>query len=90
MDKNDRIVDFKLFTENNNILLIAITKRIVFQFVGKTDFRKVLENYDLEYGNINKGVKKFFPQKSRQTKKIKQLKNGEKKEIIQMETEERI
>ena len=52
MDKNYRIVDFKLFTENDNILLLAITKRIVFQFVGQKDFRKVLENYDLEYGNI--------------------------------------
>ena len=89
MDKNDRIVDFKLFTENDNILLIAITKRIVFQFVGKKDFRNVLENYDLEYGNIIKGVKKFFPQKSKQTKKIKQLKNGEKKEITQIVSEER-
>ena len=52
MDKNYRIVYFKLFTENDNILLLAITKRIVFQFVGQKDFRKVLENYDLEYGNI--------------------------------------
>ena len=51
----------------------------MFQFVGQKDFRKVLENYDLEYGNITKGVKKIFPQKSRQTKKIKQLKKGEKK-----------
>ena len=89
MDRNDRIIDFKLFTENDNILLIAITKRIIFQFVGKNDFRKVLENYDLEYGNIIQGVKKFFPQKPKQTKKIKQLKNGGKKEIIQIESEER-
>ena len=42
------------------IYILAITKRILFQFVGKKDFRGVFENYDIKNGDIIKAVKKFF------------------------------
>ena len=45
MDRDDRITDFKLFTKGDKILLLAITKNILFQFVGKNDFRGYIQSY---------------------------------------------
>ena len=85
MDKDDRIVELKILSQKNKILAIAITKRILFQFEAKKDFRGVLDNYDVENGSITKAVKKFF-KKSRQNDIIK---NREKKDITRTELEER-
>ena len=91
MDRDDRITDFKLFTKGDKILLLAITKNILFQFVGKNDFRGVFSNYDVDTGDISKAIKKFFPQKqkSNQIMVVKKLKNGEKIEVTRMEIEEK-
>ena len=91
MDKDDRIIDFKLITQDETILLLAITKNLLFQFFGKKDFRSVLNNYNVETGDISKAVKKFFPQKqkSNQVKIVKKLKNGEKFEINRVEKEKK-
>ena len=91
MDKDDRIIDFKLITQNETILLLAITKNLLFQFFGKKDFRSVFNNYNVETGDISKAVKKFFPQKqkSNQVKIVKKLKNGEKFEINRVEKEKK-
>ena len=91
MDKDDRIIDFKLITQKDTILLLAITKNLLFQFYGQKDFRAVFNTYDLEIGNISKAVKKFFPQKQKanQAKIVKKLKNGEKIEVMRIEMEER-
>ena len=88
MDKDDRITELKLFKEKNKLLIMAITKRILFQFVGKKDLRGVFDNYDVDNGNIMKAVKKFF-KKSRKNELIKNIKNGEKGEITRTEIEER-
>ena len=91
MDKDDRIIDFKLITQDETILLLAITKNLLFQFFGKKDFRSVFNNYNVETGDISKAVKKFFPQKqkSNQVKIVKKLKNGEKFEINRVEKEKK-
>ena len=91
MDKDDRIIDFKLITQDDTILLLAITKNLLFQFFGKKDFRTVFNNYDVEIGDISKAVKKFFPQKQKcnQVKIVKKLKNGEKFEINSVEIEKK-
>ena len=91
MDKDDRIIDFKLITQDDTILLLAITKNLLFQFFGKKDFRTVFNNYDVEIGDISKAVKKFFPQKQKcnQVKIVKKLKNGEKFEINRVEIEKK-
>ena len=91
MDKDDRIIDFKLITQDDTILLLAITKNLLFQFFGKKDFRTVFNNYDVEMGDISKAVKKFFPQKQKcnQVKIVKKLKNGEKLEINRVEIEKK-
>ena len=88
MDKDDRITELMMFKDKNKILIMAITKRILFQFVGKKDFRGVFDNYDVDNGSIIKAVKKFF-KKSKQNELIKNIKNGEKREITRTETEER-
>ena len=89
MDKDDRITDFKMLTNDNNMIyILAITKRILFQFVGKKDFRKVFENYDVKNGDIIKAVKKFF-KKSKKNGIVNKIKNGERKEITRTESEER-
>ena len=91
MDKDDRIIDFKLITQDETILLLAITKNLLFQFFGKKDFRSVFNNYNVETGDISKAVKKFFPQKqkSNQVKIVKKLKNGEKFKINRVEKEKK-
>ena len=91
MDKDDRIIDFKLITQDDTILLLAITKNLLFQFFGKKDFRTVFNNYDVEMGDISKAVKKFFPQKQKcnQVRIVKKLKNGEKFEINRVEIEKK-
>ena len=91
MDKDDRIIDFKLITQDETILLLAITKNLLFQFFGKKDFRSVFNNYNVETGDISKAVKKFFPQKqkSNQVKIVKKLKNGGKFEINRVEKEKK-
>ena len=91
MDKDDRIIDFKLITQDETILLLAITKNLLFQFFGKKDFRSVFNNYNVETGDISKAIKKFFPQKqkSNQVKIVKKLKNGEKFEINRVEKEKK-
>ena len=91
MDKDDRIIDFKLITQDETILLLAITKNLLFQFFGKKDFRSVFNNYNVETGDISKAIKKFFPQKqkSNQAKIVKKLKNGEKFEINRVEKEKK-
>ena len=89
MDKDDRIVDFKFFhNEKDEILLVAITKKILFQFVGKKDFRTVFNNYIYESGNIIKAVKKFF-KKSKKNDIVSDSKKDEKKEIKRTECEEK-
>lgn len=88
MDKDDRIIDFKLFTEKNKILLVAITHKILFQFVGKKDLKSIFDNYNIENDSIIKAVKKFLP-KTKQKKLIQKLQNGEKNEITRTETEEK-
>ena len=88
MDKDDRILDFQLFKEKDKFLLIAITKKILFQFEGKKDFNGLFNNYLLENGNIIKAVKKFLP-KSKEKKVIYKLHHGERKEITRIESEER-
>ena len=85
MDNDDRIVELKMLTQKDIILLIAITKRILFQFIGKKDFRGVFDYYDIDNGSIMKAVKKFF-KKSKQNDIIL---NREKKEITRSELEER-
>ena len=89
LDKDDRIIDFKLITQGETILLLAITKNLLFQFFGKKDFRNLFNDYDVEMGDISKAVKKFFPQKQKcnQVKIVKKLKNGEKFEINRVEME---
>ena len=73
MEKDDRILDMKLIIsksssnlgesssfEGKNIFILAITKRILFQFSGKNSFEDVFANYKLENGKILKAYKRFI------------------------------
>ena len=73
MDKKDRILDMKVLAssklsmhnasrgnEGKDILILAITNNIIFQFHGKDSFEQVFENYSLKTGDILKGYKKFL------------------------------
>ena len=73
MDDNDRILDMKLIVlenptigvskadnEDRTIFILAITKHILFQFIGQKSFKDVFENYTLEDGKILKAYKKFI------------------------------
>jgi hypothetical protein len=61
MSKNDRILDMKLLysskhnvlsankgSEGKNIIIMAITNNILFQFQGKDSFENVFENYSIK------------------------------------------
>ena len=88
-DKDDRIVDLKMFTnEEGMILILAITKMMLFQFVGKKEFGNVFENYNVDKGDVIKAVKRFF-KKSKRNEIINKIKSGKKNEIIRTESEER-
>ena len=88
MDKDDRIVDLKLLTNKDKFLLLAISKKILFQFVGKKDLKSIFHNYNVENGSIIKAVKKFLP-KPKKRIIIKKFQNGEKRDISRTESEER-
>ena len=74
MEKDDRILDMKIVSwrdiatmrdesygnESINILILAITKNILFQFYGKGSYKQVFKNYKLENGNILKAYKRFI------------------------------
>ena len=73
MDDQDRILDMKLMVSENptmgvtkgdngekNIFILAITKNVLFQFIGKNTFKDVFENYSLEDGKILRAYKKFI------------------------------
>ena len=73
MNKNDRILDMKLLysskhnilsanigSEGKNIIIMAITNNILFQFQGKDSFENVFENYSIKDGSILKGYKSFL------------------------------
>ena len=73
MNKNDRILDIKLLysskhnifsgnkgSEGKNIIIMAITNNILFQFQGEDSFENVFENYSIKNGNILKGYKYFL------------------------------
>jgi len=77
-DKDDRIVDLKMFTnEEGMILILAITKMMLFQFVGKKEFGNVFENYNVDKGDVIKAVKRFF-KKSKRNEIINKIKSGKK------------
>ena len=70
---NDRILDIKLIysskynvlsgskgSEGKNIIILAITNNILFQFQGKDSFDNVFENYSIKNGSILKGYKSFL------------------------------
>ena len=73
LKKNDRILDMKLIyssknniliankgTEGKNIIIMAITNNMLFQFHGKDSFENVFNNYSIENGSILKGYKLFL------------------------------
>ena len=73
LNKNDRILDMKLLysskhnvlsankgSEGKNIIIMAITNNILFQFQGKDSFEDVFENYSIKNGSILKGYKSFI------------------------------
>ena len=73
MNGNDRILDMKLMysskynilsankgSEGKDIIIIAITNNILFQFHGKDSFDKVFENYSIKNGSVLKGYKHFL------------------------------
>ena len=73
LSKGDRILDMKLLysskynilsgnkgTEGKNIIIMAITNNILFQFQGKDSFENVFENYSIKDGSILKGYKSFL------------------------------
>ena len=73
LNKGDRILDMKLLysskynilsgnkgTEGKNIIIMAITNNILFQFQGKDSFENVFENYSIKDGSILKGYKTFL------------------------------
>ena len=73
LNKGDRILDMKLLysskynilsgnkgTEGKNIIIMAITNNILFQFQGKDSFENVFENYSIKDGSILKGYKSFL------------------------------
>ena len=73
MNDNDRILDMKLMysskynilsankgTEGKDIIIIAITNNILFQFHGKDSLDKVFESYSIANGSILKGFKLFL------------------------------
>ena len=92
MDDNDRILDMKLIVlenptigvskadnEDRTIFILAITKHILFQFIGQKSFKDVFENYTLEDGKILKAYKKFIsPTKIDDKYSRIQLLHGEK------------
>jgi len=73
MNENDRILDIKFLysskyniqsatkgTEGKNIIIMAITNNILFQFQGKDSFDDVFSNYSIKTGDILKGYKLFL------------------------------
>ena len=73
INKNDRILDIKLLysskynifsgnkgSEGKNIIIMAITNNILFQFKGEDSLENVFENYSIDNGNILKGYKHFL------------------------------
>jgi len=73
INDNDRILDIKLIysskynvlsgskgSEGKNIIILAITNNILFQFQGKDSFDNVFDNYSIKNGSILKGYKSFL------------------------------
>ena len=87
LEEDDRIMDMKLFTQKDKVYILAITKKMLFQFTGKNKIKYIFDNYKIENGSIIKAVKKFL--KKPKICKYKILKDGEKKEIKRIEEEQR-
>ena len=88
LEKDDRIMDIKIFSEKEKILILAITKKILFQFKGKKDIKSVFESYKSDSWGILKAVKKFLT-KPKKYKFYQKLENGEKTEKRHEEQEVR-
>ena len=59
-EKNERIIDMKVISNNyTDKLILAITKNVFFQFEGRGTYKEILANYSVENGGILKAYKKF-------------------------------
>lgn len=65
LEKNERILDMKILITKSksiekDILILAATKNMLFQFYGKgTSYKDIFKNYSLDNGDILKAFKKF-------------------------------